>query len=211
MGWEKFTQAFAQAPDSVLCGPLDPLDFAEIARRDFDIDAIEYVNNFYFGRGRDDAYLDQPRKRADDSLHQHGELAQPLNLHVLVENHGGLSSDGSWLVGVMEAADHPRVGTLPDFGNFRLSPRGETPEEHYDRYLGVAELMPYAQAVSAKSYDFDAAGEETTIDFQRMLEIVTGAGYSGYVGIEYEGQRLSEVDGILATRRLLERIRDARS
>ncbi len=122
---------------------------------------------------------------------------------MIVENHGGLSSNGSWLASVMRAVNHPRCGTLPDFGNFRI---GEG--ELYDRYKGVAELMPFAKAVSAKSHDFDDQGNETGTDYLRMLRIVLDAGYRGYVGIEYEGDRLSESDGIRATLRLLERTRD---
>lgn len=140
--------------------------------------------------------------RAADSLRQLGELAAPLDLCVIVENHGGPSSDGAWLAGVMKKAAHPRVGTLPDFGNFRVSE-----SEQYDRYKGVEELMPYAKAVSAKSHDFDDQGSETATDYARMLRIVTGAGYHGYVGIEYEGSRLAEKDGVDATKRLLERVR----
>ncbi len=140
--------------------------------------------------------------RAADSLAQLGSLAEPMDLNVIVENHGGPSSDGSWLADVMRRAKHPRVGTLPDFGNFRVSA-----SEEYDRYKGVLELMPFAKAVSAKSHDFDAEGNETATDYLRMMRIVKRAGYSGYVGIEYEGSRLSEKDGIEATKRLLERVR----
>ena len=103
----------------------------------------------------------------------------------------------------MQLVDHQRVGTLPDFGNFRVSADVE-----YDRYVGVEELMPYAKAVSAKSHDFDAEGNERSTDFSRMMRIVLDAGYRGYVGIEYEGSNLAEPEGILATKRLLERVRD---
>jgi sugar phosphate isomerase/epimerase len=146
---------------------------------------------------------DEQAARAADSLHRLGEMGETYGIDVIVENHGGLSSNGAWLAGVMKAAAHPRVGTLPDFGNFRIRDG-----EEYDRYKGVAEMMPFAKAVSAKSYDFDAAGNETTIDFPRMMKIVLDAGYRGRVGIEYEGGRLSEPDGIRATQRLLERIRE---
>ena len=100
--------------------------------------------------------------------------------------------------------DHPRAGTLPDFGNFRTS---DEPEEWYDRYQGVTELMPYARAVSAKTYDFDEAGNETTIDYEQMMRIVLDAGYRGWVGIEFEG-RMAADEGIVKTRELLERLRD---
>jgi sugar phosphate isomerase/epimerase len=69
-------------------------------------------------------------------------------------------------------------------------------------------MMPYAKAVSAKSHDFDESGNEVDIDYRRMIGIVLRAGYRGYVGIEYEGSRLPEPDGIRATKRLLERVRD---
>lgn len=258
-------------PDSVLKGNAQPLDFPVLARRAFDIDAVEYVNTFYFGKARDEAFFTELKRRADgegvrsllimcdalgntgdqseqarrqsvenhkpwlqaaarldchairvnaagqggreelssrvaESLHALGELAAPLKLSVLVENHGGYSSDGAWLAETIRRTAHPAVGTLPDFGNFRISPRGEEPVRTYDRYRGTEELMSQARAVSAKSYDFDEAGFETTIDYRRMLSIVALAGYRGHVGVEYEGQRLPEFEGIRATRDLILRI-----
>jgi L-ribulose-5-phosphate 3-epimerase len=148
---------------------------------------------------------EEQARLAADGLRRLCELADPMGLSVLVENHGGLSSDAGWLVGVIRRVDHPRAGTLPDFGNFQIS---ADPPVTYDRYRGVAELMPFARAVSAKSHDFDATGRETVIDYHRMMGIVLDAGYRGYVGIEYEGERLPEPEGIEATRRLLERVRD---
>jgi sugar phosphate isomerase/epimerase len=118
-----------------------------------------------------------------------------------VENHGGLSSNGEWLSAVIKRVNHPRCGTLPDFGNFNLG-NGQT----YDRYKGVKELMPFAKAVSAKSHDFDEQGNETHTDYKRMMKIVIDAGYNSYVGIEYEGNNISEPDGIRATKKLLERV-----
>jgi sugar phosphate isomerase/epimerase len=144
---------------------------------------------------------DEQMKLAADGLHSLCEFAEKSGLSVIVENHGGLSSNGKWLSGVMEMVDHPSCGTLPDFGNFKIQDG-----EEYDRYLGTEELMPWARGVSAKSYDFDEEGNETTIDYYRMLKIVRDAGYTGYVGIEYEGKRLSEPDGILATKALLEKV-----
>lgn len=128
------------------------------------------------------------------------DYAAPNGISVLVENHGGLSSDPDWLVALVNAVDSPMFGTLPDFGNF--------PPE-VDRYEAVRRMMPFAKAVSAKCYDFGPDGEETTIDFRRMLDTVTAAGYHGYVGIEYEGSRLPERDGILAAKALLERLQRA--
>ncbi|MEZ6197343.1 MAG: sugar phosphate isomerase/epimerase family protein [Planctomycetota bacterium] len=144
---------------------------------------------------------DEQARLAADGLHRLASDAASRDLSVIVENHGGLSSDGSWLAEVMRLADHPGVGTLPDFGNFNLGD-GKT----YDRYRGTEELMPFARAVSAKSYAFDEAGNETTIDYERMMRIVVDAGYRGHVGIEFEGGGSSEA-GILATKRLLESVR----
>lgn len=141
-------------------------------------------------------------KVAADGLHRLAELGDAHGLNVLVENHGGLSSNGAWLASVMKTAAHPRAGTLPDFGNFRVSDT-----EEYDRYKGVEELMPFARGVSAKSHDFGRGGNETNTDYLRMMKIVLAAGYHGYVGVEYEGKTLPEIDGILATKRLLERVR----
>lgn len=139
---------------------------------------------------------DEQMKLAADGLRKVVEYGAKHEISVIVENHGGLSSNGAWLTGVMRLVDNPRCGTLPDFGNFK----------EYDRYKGVAEMMPYAKGVSAKSYDFDAQGNCIETDYRRMMKIVLDAGYHGRVGIEYEGSKLSEPDGIRATKRLLERI-----
>jgi sugar phosphate isomerase/epimerase len=253
-------------------GDMEHLDFATVAKRDYGLDGIEYVNTFFFDKARDAGYLNDMKSRAEgegvqsllimcdeegdlgndddaarttairnhhkwveaaktlgchsirvnarsnagldfeeqqklaaDGLRRLCELADPYGIDVIVENHGGISSNGAWLAAVMKRVDHPRVGTLPDFGNFLIQ---SDPEEWYDRYQGVRELMPYAKAVSAKSHDFDTSGNETGTDYDRMLRIVLDAGYRGYVGIEYEGQGLSEPDGVQATRDLLVRVRE---
>lgn len=136
-----------------------------------------------------------------------GTYAATKNINIIVENHGGYSSNGAWLAGVMKQVNMDNVGTLPDFGNFCIE-RGPAYEclNEYDRYQGVAELMPYAKGVSAKTHDFNADGEETHTDFLRMMKIVKEAGYNGYVGIEYEGRTLSEDEGIKATKALLEKV-----
>jgi L-ribulose-5-phosphate 3-epimerase len=252
---------------------LDPLDFAKIAKNDYGISAVEYVNQFYKGKGEDKDYLNELKKRADDqgvrsvlimcdgegnlgdpdeqkrmkAVQNHYkwvEAAKVLGCHsirvnayssgtpeeqmervadglrkltefgakheinVIVENHGGLSSNGTWLAGVIKKVDHPRCGTLPDFGNFRLGKGKDGKEEWYDRYKGVREMMPYAKAVSAKTHDFDAKGNEVHTDYRKMLKIVLDAGYRGHLGIEYEGSKLGEPEGIKASKKLLEKVRE---
>jgi sugar phosphate isomerase/epimerase len=240
------------------------LDFPGVARKDYGIDAVEYVNQFFKDKARDEKYLAELKKRCEDNgvksvlimCDGEGNLGDPdakkrqqavenhykwvtaakyLGCHsirvnayskgtyeeqlalaadglrklceygdkheinVIVENHGGLSSNGEWLAGVMKKVDHKRAGTLPDFGNFG---------KEYDRYKGVKEMMPYAKGVSAKSHDFDDKGNETHTDYTKMLAIVLDAGYRGYLGIEYEGGKMSEPAGIRATKKLLERVRE---
>ncbi len=252
---------------------LDNLDFPKVVRERFDLDAVEWVNQFFKDRATDSKYLDEMNKRcadqgvrsllimvdgeghlgdpddqrrteavenhyrwieackhlgchsvrvnaasdaslpyeeqqklAADGLRRLSEWAANYDLNVIVENHGGLSSNGKWLSGVMKLVDLANCGTLPDFGNFRVSEG-----DWYDRYQGVAELMPYAKAVSAKSHEFDAQGNEVRTDYAKMMKIVVDAGYHGYVGIEWEGSEPSEYDGIRLTRDLLFRVRDALS
>ncbi len=246
-------------------GDLDNLDFAQTAREEFDIGAVEYVNQFFMDKATDTAYLKKMKKRASDAgvknvlimcdgegalghpdaaereqavenhhkwvdaakflgchsirvnaatdgegsyeeqmkravdgLRQLTEYAAPKDINIIVENHGGLSSNGDWLAGVMNAVDHKHCGTLPDFGNFTIR-EGET----YDRYKGVRQLMPYAKGVSAKTHEFDEGGNEIHTDYEKMMSIVLDAGYNGHVGIEYEGDDLGEYEGIRATKKLL--------
>jgi L-ribulose-5-phosphate 3-epimerase len=245
------------------------LDFPVFARSEFDIDVVEYVNQFWMDKAEDSAYLAALKQRCDDNgvksglimcdregnlgdpdsalrtqavenhykwvtaaaylgchsvrvnaasagtwdeqvalaadgLARLSEFAAQHGLDVIVENHGGLSSNGKWLSEVMTRVGRDNTGTLPDFGNFNV-----TREEQYDRYTGVQELMPFARGVSAKSYGFDADGFETTIDYRRMMKIVLDAGYRGYVGIEWEGRTPeSQPEGVRLTKALLERLRD---
>ncbi|MEN9556417.1 MAG: hypothetical protein RLZZ232_2703 [Planctomycetota bacterium] len=248
-------------------GKLNHLDYAATAKKEFGIEAVEYVNQFFKDKANDGKYLAEMKQRAADQgvksllimIDGEGNLGDPdeakrkqavenhykwveaaktlgchsirvnagssgtyeeqmsraadglralsefgakHGLNVIVENHGGLSSNGAWLAGVMKKVNLPNCGTLPDFGNFRIKDN-----EWYDRYQGVEELMPFAKAVSAKSHDFDDAGNETKTDYLKMMKIVLAAGYSGYVGIEYEGSKLDEFAGIRATKALLEKVR----
>lgn len=143
---------------------------------------------------------------AAEGLRKLGEYAAKEKINVIVENHGGYSSDGSWLSGVMKKVNRSNVGTLPDFGNFCIRRDGNKCAEEYDRYKGTKELMPFAKGVSAKSYNFDGNGNCVETDYEKMLKIVKDSGFKGYVGIEYEGSALSESEGILKTKALLERI-----
>jgi sugar phosphate isomerase/epimerase len=146
---------------------------------------------------------------AIDGLSKLAGYAASKNINVIVENHGGYSSNGKWLADVMSKINKPNCGTLPDFGNFCLKTEKDAQGatkcvEEYDRYKGVEELMPYAKAVSAKSFDFGELGFETTIDYPRMMDIVKKANYSGFIGVEYEGKVLSEEEGVKATKMLIE-------
>ena len=144
---------------------------------------------------------DEQIKLATDGLRRLTEFAEDLGINIIVENHGGLSNNGTWLSKVIQDVDHPMCGTLPDFGNFKIE--GNT---WYDRYKGVSELMPFAKGVSAKSHSFDYEGNDTQTDYYKMIKIVLDSGYNGYIGIEYEGNELGEMEGILATKELLERV-----
>tara|TARA_A100000171_G_scaffold30171_1_gene28393 strand:- start:8828 stop:9775 length:948 start_codon:yes stop_codon:yes gene_type:complete len=155
---------------------------------------------------------EEQQKLAADGLRRLTEFAEPYGINVIVENHGGFSSNGAWLSGVMKKVDHPMCGTLPDFGNFCMDwSRSSEPDAWYDRYKGTEELMPFAKAVSAKSHEFDGDGNETGTDYRRMIKVVLDSGYRGWVGVEYEGSKHSPRDGARLTKQLLENIRDEMS
>lgn len=158
-----------------------------------------------FGEGT----KEEVQKAMIDSMSRLCEYAAKSTINVIIENHGLYSSDGKWIAEIMKQVNLPNCGTLPDFGNWCLSAKWGTTEgectEMYDRYQGVADTLPYAKGVSAKSYQFDAQGEETKIDYTRMLKLVKESGFHGYIGIEFEGLTMGEHEGILATKALLEK------
>lgn len=145
---------------------------------------------------RSDGDYEEQKKHAIDGLRQLCDVAAPFGMNILVENHGGFSSNGKWLADVMSKVGKRNCGTLPDFQNFH----------GYDPYLGVEELMPYAKIVCAKSKEFDAKGNEVNVDYRRMMKIVLDSGFKGSIGIEFEGHGMDPVKGILATKRLIERV-----
>jgi L-ribulose-5-phosphate 3-epimerase len=163
---------------------------------------------------RINAFGDGPKEEVKlamiDALKKLGTYAEKQNINVLIENHGLYSADGQWVADIMKGVSMNNVGTLPDFGNWCTAVKWGSTEpsknctEAYDRYRGVSEMLPFAKGVSAKSYTFDKDGREETIDYSKMIKIVKDAGYSGYIGIEYEGSPLSEPDGVKATKALLE-------
>ena len=149
---------------------------------------------------------EEQAKQAADGLAKLSEYAAKQKINVIVENHGGNSSDGKWLAGVMKEVGMKNCGTLPDFGNFCIESASGTCKNEYDRYVGTKELMPYAKGVSAKTNNFDDKGNEVKIDYVKLLKIVKDSGFKGIIGIEYEGPTMSEYDGIKATKKLLERV-----
>jgi len=262
-------------------GKIDNLDFPGIARNDYGIDTVEYVNGFFGGKAmnfkdaaKDPKYLSELLMRSKnagvtnhlimidhegflavphdnerlpaidnhkkwieaakflecqtvrvnlhgdgpsndkksasiDSLSRLSDFAKPMNINVVVENHGSDSSNIQWLVEVMKGVNRSNVGLLPDFGNFCLShPWGSTQEECenvYDRYKGIEEMLPFAKAVSAKSYDFNNAGEQPLMDYRKLLDIVKSSGFKGYIGVEFEGNIQSEDSGIRNTMSLIKK------
>lgn len=249
------------------------LDFPALAKKEFGISTVEYVNQFFKDKAEDKAYLDDLLTRCKDNgvknhlimidgegglgelddakrnkavdnhkrwvdcakylgcktirvnaygvgtaeevakaavagLGSLGEFAKKSGINVIVENHGGFSSNGQWLSGVMKQVNMKNVGTLPDFGNFCIKRKAGSfeCEEQYDRYQGTQELMPFAKGVSAKTYDFDEQGNCIETDYVRILKIVKDSGFRGYAGIEYEGSKLDEYEGIKKTKALLERL-----
>lgn len=165
-------------------------------RKWVDIAAVLGCHSIRCNSGHGKAGDQDAIKRCAESFSELVEYARPDKINVIIENHGGLSSDPESLVAVMKLVNDPLFGTLPDFGNFPAN---------VDAYDAVRQMMPYAKAVSAKCYDFDESGNETRIDYARMMKIVLDAGYKGYVGIEYEGKRLDEIAGVKACKQLLER------
>jgi sugar phosphate isomerase/epimerase len=153
---------------------------------------------------------DDRKKAAVDSLGRLGEFAKPLGLNVVVENHGSVTSNAEWVVDVMKQVNMPNIGTLPDFGNWCLThPWGTIQDgckETYDIYRGIKLLLPWAKGVSAKTYDFDAAGDQSLLDYSKLISIVKESGFRGYMGLEYEGtQQKDEYEGVRKTQKLVKK------
>lgn len=247
------------------------LDFPVIAKQQYGIGVVEYVNQFFADKAKDTNYLNELLKRCNDNgvknnlimcdgegelgsldenkrkqaVENHykwvdaakylgcvtirvnafgegnaedvqkaaidgigrlSEYAAKENINVIIENHGGVTSNGEWMAGLIKGVNKSNVGTLPDFGNFCIKREDSKCIEEYDRYKGVSEMIPYAKGASAKTYDFDETGNCLETDYYRILKIIKDSGFKGYIGIEYEGEKLTEKEGILKTKALLERV-----
>lgn len=263
---------------SLFAGKMDHLDFPILSKK-HGIDAIEYVNQFFMDKAKDQAYLKEMKTRADgegvtsvlimcdregllgdaeekkrietvenhkkwveaakflgchsirvnayssipwskdkrsfkesqdlvaDGLYRMCEYAKPMGIDVIIENHGGFTSNGKWLAGLMKKVDHPGVGTLPDFGNFRISKLEDGTNVSYDAYKGVKKLMPYAKGVSVKIKAWDSKGNESPLDYNKMMKIVLKAGYHGYCGIEH-GEKGREWESIVEVKEALLKARE---
>lgn len=252
------------------------VDFAQIAKNMYDINAVEYVNQFYVDMANSSKFWSQMKQRADNEgvtsllmmVDNEGELGYPgdskrkiavenhykwidaakllgchsvrvnafgkgtkrelhsalidglgslaeygekQNINVLVENHGLHTSDGKFIVSVLQQVNNPFLGTLPDFGNWCLTAEWGSTEESkdcekiYPHEEGVTDFLPFAKGVSAKSYNFDSEGNETYLNYPMLLKLVKDSNFNGHIGIEYEGENMSEPDGIRATKALLEK------
>lgn len=252
------------------------LDFPVVAKQQYGISVVEYVNQFFKDKAKDTAYLNELLKRckdngvtnhlimcdgegglgelddakrtlavenhykwvdaakylgcitirvnafgegsaadvqkaAIDGISRLAEYASKETINVIVENHGSYTSNGQWMAGLMKGINRTNVGVLPDFNNFCVKrdsggPWGGKCIEEYDRYKGVAEMMPFAKGASAKTIDFDAAGNCVETDYAKMLKIIKDSGFKGYIGIEYEGEKESEEEGIRKTKALLQKV-----
>lgn len=144
-----------------------------------------------------------------DGMARLADYAADLDINIVIENHGLFSSDAALIAGIIKEVNRPNFGSFPDFGNWCLSAKWGTTQgdcdKVYDRYKGVSELLPYAKAVSAKSYNFNELGEDTKIDYYRLMKIVKESDYQGHIGIEYEGMEKSEHEGILITKELMKK------
>ena len=261
---------------SLETGEVRAENFASVARNDYGLEAVEYVNSFYAAHGEDIRFWEEMRRRAENEgvksllimVDGEGELGHPdavlrrqavenhlkwiraskvlgghairvnafgtgdreilkdsltdglgalaafgqkEGIHILVENHGLHTSDATFMTTILQAVNNPYLGTLPDFGNWCLaaewgSTQHNTCTEVFDPAQGLALFLPFAKGVSAKSYAFDESGRETLIDYPGLLSQVRNSGYDGYIGIEYEGEGMSEPDGIRATKALIEKV-----
>lgn len=257
-------------------GDIKAIDFAKIAKEEFDIHAVEYVNQFYTKHAKSEVYWQRLKERATDldvkslliMVDNEGDLGNPKskkrktavenhfkwihaakilgchsirvnafgegstleiksalvdglgqlasygakeNINVLIENHGLHTSDADFIVEIIKEVNHSHLGTLPDFGNWCLETQWGSTQNNscsrvYDRYKGVTAFLPYAKGISAKSYQFNETGEETIIDFERLLKVIKASDFDGHVGIEFEGETIPEADGIRATKALLEKV-----
>ncbi len=191
----------------------DPVRLQAVERHYRWVDAARFLGCHAIRvNARGNGTAEEVASAAVDGLNRLTGYGEKAGIGVIVENHGGYSSNGKWLADVISRVNNPYCGTLPDFGNFCITREEKEGSwkcvDEYDRYEGMKELMPFAKGVSAKSHDFNDKGEEVNTDFKKMMEIVKNAGYKGYIGIEYEGAELSEKEGILTTKKLLEKVFD---
>ena len=137
-----------------------------------------------------------------DALAELGAFAKGHGTRLLVENHGGPSSDPTWMRRLLDAVGPDACGLLLDLGNFdvltsRLMPvlfaGASDPSEVLagtdltPLYDGIEALAERAELVSLKAHHVAEDGTVGFVDLERALAILTAHGYDGPLSVEYEG------------------------
>lgn len=148
---------------------------------------------------------DQPPAHLVEALQELGTFANERGTRLLVENHGGPSSNPAWMRQLLDAVGPNSLGLLLDLGNFDvlMAPMmamffgGESekkdPAEVFSGldlttlYEGIEALADKAELVSLKAHHVSDDGDVGPVDLERALGILNAHSYSGALTVEYEG------------------------
>ena len=140
-------------------------------------------------------YDQDTMKRAADSFGNLVEYASQYPLNVILENHGGASSNPDMMIGLMKAINSPNFGTLPDFGNIY----------EFDRYESIRKLVAYAKGISVKT-KFKPNGTHPDYDLEKLLKICMEEGYHGFYGIEQESPDANSWQAVRWSKAVIDRV-----
>ena len=178
------------------------------------VDAAAYIDcNFIRVNAHGDGTAEEMKNACSESIIRLADYAANKDIHILIENHGGFSSDASWLLALLDQINHKNVSLLADFDNWCIEREdgklwGSPCIKEYDRQKGMRELLPHSKGISIKSFDFDKDGYESKMDYPALFKIMKQSKYNDFFAIEYEGHNLDSRTGVQKTKALADKMID---
>lgn len=133
-----------------------------------------------------------------DALRECAEHGGKFGVVVAVQNHGDFISTGAEHLSLLKRVDHEWCGALVDTGKYLSD----------DPYADIALMVPHAVNWQIKE-TLRSSTDSPRTDFKKLVSIIRGGGYRGYVPIETLSMHRQDYDPFVEVPKVLAELRAA--